>query len=202
MATLSSVLAWRIPWIEDPGVPSSIGSQSQTRLKRLSTHAWTHIYVYMQTWPPPYTSGATNTQTTEALKPSGTRYNAEDVSLWALDIQFANSSGSASIFLLASVPSSLYLPGVVAMPSLAALWFQELLGNSTGVKSIQFSLAPGVRTLNATCLKASLLPACSLPWNHVPNHWWPWCFFHLFIHYLSRYFLGFCWVFCAMICIR
>ena len=58
---------------------------------------------------------------TEALKPSGTRYNAEDVSLCALDIQFANISGSASIFLLASVPSSLYLPGVVAMPSLAAL---------------------------------------------------------------------------------
>ena len=168
---------------------------------QLSMHDWTHIYVYMQTWPPPYTSGATNTQTA-ALKLSGTRYNAEDMSLWALNIQFANSSGSASIFLLASVPSILYLPGIVAEPSLAALWFQELLGNSTGVKSIPFSLAPGVRTLSATYSKAFLLPAHSLPWSYVPNHWLPWCFFHLFIHCLSRYFLGFCWVFCAMICIR
>ena len=58
---------------------------------------------------------------TAALKPLGTRNNAEDVSLWTLDIQFANSSGSASIFLLASVPSSLYLPGIIAEPSLAAL---------------------------------------------------------------------------------
>ena len=159
----------------------------------------------MQTWPPPYTSGATNTQTNSCSETIWYKEQCEDVSLWALDIQFiqfANSSGSASIFLLASVPSSLYLPGIVAEPSLAALWFQELLGNSTGVKSIQFSLAPGVRTLSATCIKASLLPAHSLPRSYVPNHRWPWCFFHLFIHCLSRYFLGFCWVFCAMMSIR
>ena len=37
MATLSSVLAWRIPWTEEPGGPQSMGSQSQTRLKRLGT---------------------------------------------------------------------------------------------------------------------------------------------------------------------
>ena len=39
MATHSSILAWRIPWTEEPGGLQSIGSQSQTRLKRLSTHA-------------------------------------------------------------------------------------------------------------------------------------------------------------------
>ena len=33
MVTHSSVLAWRIPWTEEPGVLQSIGSQSQTRLK-------------------------------------------------------------------------------------------------------------------------------------------------------------------------
>ena len=39
MATHSSVLAWRIPWTEEPGRLWSMGSQSQTQLKRLSTHA-------------------------------------------------------------------------------------------------------------------------------------------------------------------
>ena len=31
MATLSSILAWRIPWTEDPGRLQSMGSQSQTQ---------------------------------------------------------------------------------------------------------------------------------------------------------------------------
>ena len=38
MATHSSILAWRIPWTEEPGRLQSIGSQSRTRLKRLSMH--------------------------------------------------------------------------------------------------------------------------------------------------------------------
>ena len=33
MATYSSILAWRIPWTEEPGGLQFIGSQSQTRLK-------------------------------------------------------------------------------------------------------------------------------------------------------------------------
>ena len=37
MATHSSVLAWRIPGTEEPGGLPSMGSQSQTRLKRLSS---------------------------------------------------------------------------------------------------------------------------------------------------------------------
>ena len=32
MAAHSSVLAWRIPWTEEPGGLQSTGSQSQTRL--------------------------------------------------------------------------------------------------------------------------------------------------------------------------
>ena len=37
MATHSSVLAWRIPGMGEPGGLPSMGSQSQTRLKRLSS---------------------------------------------------------------------------------------------------------------------------------------------------------------------
>ena len=32
MATPSSTLAWKIPWMEEPGRLQSMGSQSQTRL--------------------------------------------------------------------------------------------------------------------------------------------------------------------------
>ena len=39
MATHSSFLAWRIPWTKEAGWLGSIGSQSQTQLKLLSTHA-------------------------------------------------------------------------------------------------------------------------------------------------------------------
>ena len=45
MATCSSVvLAWQIPWTEEPGRLQSMGSQSQTWLKWLSMHARTHAY--------------------------------------------------------------------------------------------------------------------------------------------------------------
>ena len=37
MATHSSILAWRIPWTEEPCGVQSMGLQSQTRLKRPST---------------------------------------------------------------------------------------------------------------------------------------------------------------------
>ena len=37
MATHSSILAWRILWIEEPGGLQSVGSQSQTRLSRRDT---------------------------------------------------------------------------------------------------------------------------------------------------------------------
>ena len=37
MATHSSILAWRVPWMEEPGGLQSTGLQSPTRLKRLCT---------------------------------------------------------------------------------------------------------------------------------------------------------------------
>ena len=45
IATQSSILAWRIPWTEEPGRLQSMGSQrvSQTRLKQLSMH--THLSI-------------------------------------------------------------------------------------------------------------------------------------------------------------
>ena len=40
MATHSSILAWRIPWTEEPGGLQSMGSQkSQAQLKQFSMHA-------------------------------------------------------------------------------------------------------------------------------------------------------------------
>ena len=42
MATQYSVLAWRIPETEEPGRLPSTGSQSQTRLKRLSSSSSTY----------------------------------------------------------------------------------------------------------------------------------------------------------------
>ena len=41
MAPHSSVLAWRIPGMGEPGGLPSMGSQSQTRLKRLSSSSFT-----------------------------------------------------------------------------------------------------------------------------------------------------------------
>ena len=38
MTPHSSILAWRIPWTEEPGGLQSMGSQSLTRLKELSTY--------------------------------------------------------------------------------------------------------------------------------------------------------------------
>ena len=37
MATYSCILAWRIPWTEEPGRLRSMGLQSRTRLKQLSS---------------------------------------------------------------------------------------------------------------------------------------------------------------------
>ena len=39
MATHSSILAWRIPWTEEPGGRLSIGLQSRTRLSDSATTA-------------------------------------------------------------------------------------------------------------------------------------------------------------------
>ena len=41
MATHSSILTWEIPWAEEPGRLQSMGSQSWTPLKWLSTQAGT-----------------------------------------------------------------------------------------------------------------------------------------------------------------
>ena len=39
MAAHSRILAWRIPWAEEPGGLQSRVAKSRTELKRLSTHA-------------------------------------------------------------------------------------------------------------------------------------------------------------------
>ena len=50
MTTHSNILAWRIPWIEEPGELQSLGvTKSGTRLKWLSTHAWIILFFLTQT---------------------------------------------------------------------------------------------------------------------------------------------------------
>ena len=46
MATHSNILAWRIPWSEDPGRLQSVGSQNSWTL--LSMHTHTHIYTQLK----------------------------------------------------------------------------------------------------------------------------------------------------------
>ena len=46
MAIHSSVLAWRIPGMGEPGELPSMGSQSRTRLKRLSSSSSTHTHTH------------------------------------------------------------------------------------------------------------------------------------------------------------
>ena len=43
MATHSSILAWRIPWTEEPDELQSMRSQSWTQLKQLGTRAHTFL---------------------------------------------------------------------------------------------------------------------------------------------------------------
>ena len=45
LATYSSILAWRIPWTEEPDGLHSMGSQSQTWLKWLSAYVHAHTYI-------------------------------------------------------------------------------------------------------------------------------------------------------------
>ena len=49
MATHSSILAWRIPWTEEPGKLQSVGSQSQTQLEQFTIQVFMCITVF----PPP-----------------------------------------------------------------------------------------------------------------------------------------------------
>ena len=47
MANHSNILAWRIPWTEDPGGLQSMALQSQTQLnKHTHTHTHTHTHSF------------------------------------------------------------------------------------------------------------------------------------------------------------
>ena len=49
MAIYSSILAWRLPWTEEPGGPQSMGSQRRTRL---SEWEYTHTLSQTPSCPP------------------------------------------------------------------------------------------------------------------------------------------------------
>ena len=44
MATHSSIVAWEIPWTEDPGRLQSMGSQESDVTERLNIPVHTHIH--------------------------------------------------------------------------------------------------------------------------------------------------------------
>ena len=46
MATHSSTLAWKIPWMEEPGRLQSMRLQSQTRLSDFTFFLSFHIHIY------------------------------------------------------------------------------------------------------------------------------------------------------------
>ena len=49
MVTLSSILAWRIPWTEEPGKLQSMGLQSQTQLSNQTVKTTGHSASRQQT---------------------------------------------------------------------------------------------------------------------------------------------------------
>ena len=49
MAPHSSILAWKIPWMEEPGRLQSMGLQSRTRLSDLA-HSLTHSLRWLLLW--------------------------------------------------------------------------------------------------------------------------------------------------------
>ena len=55
MATHSSILAWKIPWIEQPGGLQSIGLKELVRME--------HTHTATQTHPHPHTHTPTHTHT-------------------------------------------------------------------------------------------------------------------------------------------
>ena len=48
MATQSSILAWRIPWTEEPGGLQSMGSQRVRHDRATNTHTPCHLYSRIQ----------------------------------------------------------------------------------------------------------------------------------------------------------
>ena len=50
MATHSSILAWRIPWTEEPGGLQSMGLKESDMAERLSMHAAHTIQYKNQQW--------------------------------------------------------------------------------------------------------------------------------------------------------
>ena len=98
MATHCNILAWRIPWTDEPGGLLSVGSHSETRLKRRSMHAcigegdgnpfqcsclenprdrgawWAAVYGITHSWTPlkQLSSSSSNISSAKALDPEAT----------------------------------------------------------------------------------------------------------------------------------
>ena len=47
MVTHSNILAWKIPWTEEPDGLQSVGLQSHTQLSDFHFHTYTHTHIYI-----------------------------------------------------------------------------------------------------------------------------------------------------------
>ena len=57
MATDSSILAWRIPWTEEPGRLQSMGPKELDTTERLAL-ALPYVYIYIYIYIPSYMTGS------------------------------------------------------------------------------------------------------------------------------------------------
>ena len=81
MATHSSILAWRIPWMEEPGGLQSMGSQELDTTERLNHHH--HQYV-CPTAEPGYGKGPATHPYPQVLNPPRARHRCQGFSIQVL----------------------------------------------------------------------------------------------------------------------
>ena len=66
MATQSGILAWEIPWTEEPGGLQSMGLQNQTQFS--SVQSLSHVQLFVTPWTAAYQASLSITKSRSLLK--------------------------------------------------------------------------------------------------------------------------------------
>ena len=136
MATHSSILAWRIPWTEEPGRLQSMGSKSWTRLSDWVPHknAWfPHSKPFRILFSSLLVQYETYAEESKADIPTGVQdivHFSESVEMWGLCHLFILFSDSTSLSLQANFNSDsahLYYVTKCSCPILSRDWSLSLL---------------------------------------------------------------------------
>ena len=110
MATRSSILAWKIPWTEEPGGLQSMGSQRVDTAERLHFHfrrAYTSC-VSSPSLPPTHPSSSEHTRVPGTATAAGnTAENQPESSFYGADIPVIYS-GFPVIFRIGCVPFNMH----------------------------------------------------------------------------------------------